>query len=636
MIRIPGNISPAKPLVLALALTSTLPISANAAVCKTEHTVNSTPGNDTEATTTLDEAIAAYDGFVSSCTGQPVTITIADSLAGQVINTSTTYVDVYDGEDLTITSNAANPPVLESMNADGQRFASVAESGKLTLRNLVLNATNVESAQESNALHAGNGTLNLDNIKMRGFYVSSSGGALSTNLATVNITDSVFENNRGTYGGGAIDAYGSKIYIENSTFKDNSTTDDDWDLKSGGAILFSGSSPSHELVITDSQFINNESFGQGGAIGQSGTSGSISITDSVFVDNHTSAPALQEGASTIAGGAVYLAGFSPATLTGNTFSNNSATSDGTSINQARGGAIFLNAQSSATFDISNNTFQDNAVALEGSNTVASGGALHVTGVAGINLILERNTFARNQSAAEGGAVSLIALNALASLENNTFTHNSSVSGGGALLLESITGENITVAHNTFVSNTAADEGAAGLDLRMAAGTLLTLSHNVFAFNGAAEGSEADIPTLCNTYSDAGLALTYTFVDTPADHAGCAMITDQGGNQIGTAEAPLNPGLQDLGLYGGATLTYLPKAASTLVNAGDANIEGAPETDQRGKDRIYNGVIDLGAVERGDEAAPVATVPGTGSGGGGGSSSLIWLGLLGLLGLRKKN
>lgn len=78
----------------------------------------------------------------------------------------------------------------------------------------------------------------------------------------------------------------------------------------------------------------------------------------------------------------------------------------------------------------------------------------------------------------------------------------------------------------------------------------------------------------------------------------------------------------------------PSDAGHPRNAGNANIEGAPDTDQRGKARVFNGVIDLGAVERGNEVAPVVTVPGSGSGGGGTLGAAL-LGLLGLLGLRRK-
>lgn len=641
MIRIPGTISPAKPLVAAIAIgcistsqADGIEIGIEPTFC-TSYTVNSTPDNDSELTTTLDEALNAFQNQ-EGCTGQPVSIIIADSLGGEVINSASTGLYINGGDDLTITGNASNPPILESMETgfEGQRFFTSEESAKLTLRNLVINATNLESAQETRPLQVSNATLNLDNLKVSGFYTSSTGGALEAYNADVTITDTLFENNRATDNGGAINAQGSTLTIVNSTFKNNrsvSSSDD-----GGGAINFVGFNSGENLEISDSEFTGNSTTGRGGAISQSGAAAAITITDSIFADNHNSAYSAVESADIfLPGGAIYLDSQAPTILTGNTLNNNSVTADSSNYStRPQGGAVFVDDLGTASITIEDNTFSHNKVELTDISTKAQGGAIHVDGGQTSALTISRNSFISNRSDADGGALSIVGASISPSLTNNTFAFNSSAYGGGALLLESVTGEQTTVAHNTFMSNTASDSGAAGLDLRMAAGTLLTLSHNVFAFNGAAEGSAADIPTLCNTNSDAGLSLTYTFVGGAADHGDCQTITDGGGNQIGTDEDTLNPGLGDLGLYGGSTATFLPKAGSSLVDAGDANIEGAPETDQRGKERIYNGgVIDLGAVERGDEVAPVVTVPGSGSGGG--TLGAMLLSILALLGLRRK-
>src|SRR5262249_35625804 len=64
--------------------------------------------------------------------------------------------------------------------------------------------------------------------------------------------------------------------------------------------------------------------------------------------------------------------------------------------------------------------------------------------------------------------------------------------------------------------------------------------------------------------------------------------------VGTAALPLDPLLEPLGDYGGPTPTMRPLPWSPALNAGD-NAD-APETDQRGFDRLVLGYIDIGAVE----------------------------------------
>jgi hypothetical protein len=66
---------------------------------------------------------------------------------------------------------------------------------------------------------------------------------------------------------------------------------------------------------------------------------------------------------------------------------------------------------------------------------------------------------------------------------------------------------------------------------------------------------------------------------------------------GTHASPLNPGLSALANNGGYTETELPKFSSILINAGDDSlIPMGITTDQRGDARIFDGTVDIGAVE----------------------------------------
>lgn len=73
--------------------------------------------------------------------------------------------------------------------------------------------------------------------------------------------------------------------------------------------------------------------------------------------------------------------------------------------------------------------------------------------------------------------------------------------------------------------------------------------------------------------------------------------DDVSDQIGSAVANdiLDAQLGELQDNGGSTQSYLPASTSPVVNAGDANIENAPNLDQRGNTRIQEGVIDIGAT-----------------------------------------
>ena len=69
----------------------------------------------------------------------------------------------------------------------------------------------------------------------------------------------------------------------------------------------------------------------------------------------------------------------------------------------------------------------------------------------------------------------------------------------------------------------------------------------------------------------------------------------GSDLSGTTATPLDPLLLPLRHNGGPTMTHALAKHSPAINAGDNS--GAPATDQRGKPRIVDGTIDIGAYER---------------------------------------
>ena len=71
----------------------------------------------------------------------------------------------------------------------------------------------------------------------------------------------------------------------------------------------------------------------------------------------------------------------------------------------------------------------------------------------------------------------------------------------------------------------------------------------------------------------------------------------GPNDGATDRLNVDAKLSPLNYYGGPTPTHVPLLGSPAIDAGDPNFNGNPATDQRGQPRVFNGRVDIGAVER---------------------------------------
>ena len=172
--------------------------------------------------------------------------------------------------------------------------------------------------------------------------------------------------------------------------------------------------------------------------------------------------------------------------------------------------------------------------------------------------------------------------------NSTISGNSAEYGGGLLLdLGSLllrgpkgTGTyDFRVAHTTIAQNTATYYGGG-----LAAYGSVTTDHTIIATN-VASGGDPDV--------SGDVSASYTLIG----DAGGATITDNGGNQIGTTLAPIDPVLGPLANNGGLTQTHELLAGSPAIDSGDPAVSAAPPFDQRGDGfaRIV-GTVDLGSFE----------------------------------------
>ena len=218
----------------------------------------------------------------------------------------------------------SNEGKLTISNSNFYSNKATGNSGTIITNKNKLNINNSKFYQNS----AGKGVVNNQNnallvIDNSEFYnnnmtsFSNSYGIVYTTSSNATISNTVFRNNAVKYGGAiwatkSSDATIGIVNIINSTFESNSAN-----TGQGGALFVSGG----ECIIKESMFINNKANpgkftgGQGGAIYTS-LNGNVSVTDSVFKNNHAKL-----------GAALYLNGGSNSTISYSVLLDNVAEGD---------------------------------------------------------------------------------------------------------------------------------------------------------------------------------------------------------------------------------------------------------------------------------------------------------------------
>jgi hypothetical protein len=263
--------------------------------------------------------------------------------------------------------------------------------------------------------------------------------------------------------------------------------------------------------------------------------------------------------------------------------------------------------------------------ISGNTTNWEGGGVHENGG---NLTMLNCTVSRNTSV-EWGAVTII--NGSASLTNVTISDNSTGSFGGGMVVSYSTvtltactvsgnsvgsddggglvsnGSSTLVLINCTVTNNTASTFGGGISER--SGGTITLTNCTVTGNSASQagGLYANggcTTTLTNTIvagqkagGDISGALqsdsAYNLIGNGSGMTGISNGTN--GNQVGIAQAPINPLLSPLGNYGGQTQTMALLPGSPAI-AGGTTGTGIPATDQRGQER--SGHVDDGAFQSG--------------------------------------
>ncbi|MBR2963045.1 MAG: hypothetical protein IKC53_02415, partial [Lentisphaeria bacterium] len=290
------------------------------------------------------------------------------------------------------------------------------------------------------------------------------GGAIQQNGGAMTVTGAIFAGNStegdptDTYapGGGAVEIHnGATASISGSTFSANSS-------RSGGAIYNDTYNTAKSTATVDGcVFDANTADYQGGAIYNFAA---LTVTNSVFTGNTVTDP--NPYSYTSFGGAVANTKNGTMTITGGTFSANSA---------VQGGAIatFIDYGSS---DTANLTVTDSAFS---GNTTAYGGGIYIQTSTADMTTVSGTDFSGNTASYGGGAI-CECFGAL-SVTGGTFTANSAGNDGGAIAVWDSGNTAGQVSGATFDANTALYGGAISHSWASAA---LTISDCMFIGNSA--------------------------------------------------------------------------------------------------------------------------------------------------------
>ncbi|HEV7646301.1 MAG TPA: choice-of-anchor Q domain-containing protein [Pyrinomonadaceae bacterium] len=443
--------------------------------------------------------------------------------------------------------------------------------------------------------------------------------------ASLTLTDVTVRHGRaytpsGFAAGGGINNAGT-LSLDRVTVRDNSAITMSGS-SIGGGIFNQGAS----LTLNDSTITGNGVTGAfvggfGGGIGSSTSApATIVITNSSITGNF-----LQAVASVGSGGGLYVGGFFDLTATGSHFDSNSSLGEQASEG---GGARLVSVVGPSVFNITNCTFNGNAVrststgatggglhlytssdtltgtldrvSINGNQTIGSGvnrgGGLYVNPVgAAINLDVTNSSISHNTNdGSRGGGVELsdrfstTAASSTVNFTNTTISGNTAGTGngggsgsGGGAHIEMTTGP-MTVNFNfvTITDNFAITNGG-GVFIAPNHSSLV-VRNSIIAGNGAGSGGQ-DIsgPFSSQDYNHIGNVAGANF--TPGAH-------DTSG---------FNPQLGLLQNNGGPTLSHLLAATSPLLDTIPLGVGGCGSivsTDQRGVTRPFSLGCDKGATE----------------------------------------
>ncbi|WP_165230645.1 right-handed parallel beta-helix repeat-containing protein [Aquisphaera insulae] len=417
------------------------------------------------------------------------------------------------------------------------------------------------------------GTTTLIGCTLSGNSANNGGGVFNAGTAT--LTDCTVSGNSASNGGGVFN--GGRLTLVNSTLDGNTGG------YGGGLYIGNGAS----ATLTGCTVTGNS----GGLINLGGTA---TLTDSTISGNG-------RGLNNGYGGTMTLAG---CTLSGNfgfaLINNGTATLTNSTFSGNAGYGLVNNGTATLTDCTVSGNSDRGVEARPGSTTTLTDSTVSGNSGSGLRIwyggtaTLTGCTISGNASNNQGGGVYVMGA---ATLTNCTISGNSALGngnspGGGGLAI-SRRGR-VALTNCTISGNSALRRGGGGL---FNDGGTATLANTIVAGNTADRS-----PDVIGDFASQGNNL----IGKTDGSSGWV-----GSDLTGTIATPLNPLLTPLGNFGGPTLTMALFVGSPALDAGNiALIPAGITTDQRGRPRIINGTVDIGAFEAQTAIAPSFVVDTT--------------------------
>ena len=397
-------------------------------------------------------------------------------------------------------------------------------------------------------------------LYVNGGSLTIAAGAIATNQATGGARGLAGHNGRGQ-GGGLYNA--GTLTVSSSTLSGNTAY-----FYEGGGIYNAGM-----LTVNTSTLSGNTAYTGGGILNE----GTLTVSNSTLDSNF---------ASQYGGGIENSAG--TLTVSNSTLSGNSGS--------LRGGGI----ENFAGTMVSGSTLSGNSAVFGGG--IDNGGMLTVTGstLSGNHgsaiLNLDRGTLTvtgstlSGNTAGYGGGISNFGTLTISNSTLSGNLANDSFFGGGGIFIDGTTPvslTNVTLPANR--ANTGGHSGRGGGLFVIYGGS--PVLHNTLIggnFNGATGTARDDVFGRLDPGGD------YNLIGDGTDMTGLSHGVN--GNQVGSADSPIDPLLGPLQNNGGPTLTHALLPGSPAIDAG--NNAYATDWDQRGPGfpRVSGPHIDIGAFE----------------------------------------
>jgi hypothetical protein len=334
------------------------------------------------------------------------------------------------------------------------------------------------------------------------------------------------------------------------------------------------------LTITGGKAsVNSAGVNAGGGIFNAG---SLTLHNDVITAN-SAAGANDEG------GGLFNSGTATVSVSGTTFSNNSA---------ALGGGFF----NSGNVTVTGGTFLNNSAATTGGGFYSLG-----------TVTLTGTTLSHNTATLNGGG---FFNNNVVTLTGSTLSNNTAQTGSGGGLFS--LGGSLTVTQSTVADNTAPSGGGLFVEISTVTLTASTIADNFGTSGGGIDNVSGNV-TLSGTIVAANTVSATN--SAPSDWADSAanpsssfnligvggssgLSNNVNGNIVGNTTLPVNPHLGPLADNGGPTQTLALLPGSAAIDAAGSTLPTDPvthqqlTTDQRGTpfSRLVDGAVDIGAFE----------------------------------------